>query len=198
MKQFKLVVFLLVGFFALNSHAQVKTKPVAGSDSEVKITEKTQITFKNAVHDFGAINEGDTVETTFEYTNTGNAPLQIQNIKASCGCTIPSNWSREPLQPGDSGSFTVKFNSNNKPNRQQKKISIICNTKKGNEYVTIKAQVAPDPEKEVLRVERRKVVLQKRKERLAKEKAAVEAKRMEGRKEKIKMENDKKGESDKK
>lgn len=191
MKQFKLVLSLLISVVALNLYAQEVKK-----SETVVIEEKAKISFENATHDFGNINEGDTVETTFEYTNSGNAPLVIKNIKASCGCTIPSNWSKEPIQPGDSGSFTVKFNSNNKPNRQQKKISIICNTARGMEYVTIKAQVKPDPEKEILRVERRKVVLQQRKEKAEKEKAALKAKSMEGRQEKMKMDN--KGDSFKK
>lgn len=175
MKQFKLVLTLLISVVAINFQAQVATK--SGVTSE----EKPQITFKNVTHDFGNINEGDSVETTFEYTNTGNADLKITNIKASCGCTIPSNWSKDPIPPGESGSFTVKFNSKNKPNRQQKRISIICNTEKGSEFVTIKAQVKPDPEKEALRAERRKVVLEQRKERLAKEKAEKLAKQKKSR-----------------
>lgn len=186
MRQFKLVLTLLISAVAINFQAQEATK------SDVTSEEKPQITFKNETHDFGNINEGDTVEATFEFTNTGNADLKITNIKASCGCTIPSNWSKEPIQPGESGSFTVKFNSKNKPNRQQKRISIVCNTEKGSEFVTIKAQVKPDPEKEALRAERRKVVLKERKERLAKEKAEQLAKQRENRKRDDKVEPNKK------
>jgi len=154
MKQIKLVLSLLVSVFVLNLYAQGVVK------------EKTEISFKKMVHDFGNINEGDTVETTFEYTNTGNFPLLVTKIKASCGCTIPSNWSKEPLAAGETASFTVKFNSRNKPNRQSKRISILCNTEKGNEYVTIKAQVKPDPALEAVRAERKA----KRKAQIAKDK----------------------------
>ncbi len=159
MKQIKLVLSLVISVVAFNLHAQ----DVANA--------KTEITFKKMVHDFGNINEGDVVETTFEYTNTGTAPLYVTKIKASCGCTIPSNWSKEPLKPGDTGFFTVKFNSRNKPNRQSKRISILANTAKGNEYVTIKAQVKPDPKMEAIRAER----LAKRKAQYEKDKKAKEA-----------------------
>lgn len=163
MKQFKIVLSLLISIAVFNVQAQIS------SDTPVKKT--TEITFEESVHDFGDINEGDVVEATFKYTNTGNSPLYITKIKASCGCTIPSNWSREALQPGETGSFLVKFNSKNKPNRQSKRISILCNSAKGNEYVTIKAQVTPDPALEAVRAER----AAKRKARILEDKKAKKA-----------------------
>jgi len=147
MKQIKIVLSLLISITVFNLQAQISS-----NDAAVKKT--TDISFEKTVHDFGDINEGDIVETTFKYTNTGDAPLYVTKIKASCGCTIPSNWSKEAIQPGDSSSFLVKFNSKNKPNRQSKRISILCNSTKGMEYVTIKAQVKPDPALEEMRAKR--------------------------------------------
>ena len=84
------------------------------------------------------------VETEFNYTNTGDAPLVITDIKSSCGCTVPKDWSREPLAPGASGKFSVKFNGSG-ANKVTKTITVTANTEKGSEIVKISAFVKPEP-----------------------------------------------------
>ncbi|MGB5418602.1 DUF1573 domain-containing protein [Algibacter sp.] len=106
------------------------------------------IEFDKTDHDFGEIEAKAAVETTFKYTNTGDAPLVITDIKSSCGCTVPQNWSREPLLPGDSGEFSVKFNGSG-ANKITKTITVTANTEKGAEVVKITAFVKPDPNKVV-------------------------------------------------
>ncbi|WP_223034008.1 DUF1573 domain-containing protein [Hanstruepera marina] len=103
------------------------------------------ITFDKTEHDFGEIEAKTAVETVFSYTNTGDAPLVITDIKSSCGCTVPQDWSKEPLAPGDSGSFTVKFNGSGK-NKVSKTVTVTANTEKGKETVKITAFVKPDPD----------------------------------------------------
>jgi hypothetical protein len=53
----------------------------------------------------------------FEFTNTGDAPLIIKDVKSSCGCTVPS-WPKEPIAPGKSGKIEVKYNMNPGPIRK--------------------------------------------------------------------------------
>jgi len=55
--------------------------------------------FEMIDHDFGTINEGDVVEYTYKFKNTGEAPLIIQGAQGSCGCTVPE-WSKEPVPVG--------------------------------------------------------------------------------------------------
>ncbi len=100
--------------------------------------------FEKKEHDFGEIEKGTKVETVFSYKNTGEAPLVITDIKSSCGCTIPKDWSREPLAAGGSGKFTVKFNGSG-TNKITKTITVTANTEKGSEIVKITAFVKPDP-----------------------------------------------------
>jgi len=102
------------------------------------------ITFEETVHDFGEIENGTPVETVFSYTNTGNAPLVITDIKSTCGCTVPQNWSKEPLAPGSSANFTVKFNGKG-ANKVSKTITVTANTESGKETVKITAFIKPDP-----------------------------------------------------
>ena len=100
--------------------------------------------FEKSEHDFGEIESKQPVETVFKYKNTGEAPLVITNIKTSCVCTVPKDWSREPLAPGKEGKFTVKYNASGK-NKVSKTITITANTEKGTETVKITAFVKPDP-----------------------------------------------------
>jgi hypothetical protein len=99
------------------------------------------MTFENDKYDFGDINEGDVVETVFRFKNNGKVPLIITNARASCGCTIPE-YTDEPIMPGEEGEIKVKFNSNRKPGKQNKRVTITTNTKKGRELVYIMANVA--------------------------------------------------------
>ena len=113
---------------------------VAERDANAEGTPK--MTFAEEMHDFGTINEGDVVEHTFKFTNTGDAPLVITNAKGSCGCTVPS-WPKEAIAPGAEGEMTVKFNSRNKPNNQMKTVRITTNTASGQEMIKIQAFVNP-------------------------------------------------------
>ena len=102
------------------------------------------ITFDKSEHDFGEIMDGTPVETTFTYTNSGKAPLVVTDIKSTCGCTVPSGWTKDPLAPGESGEFTVKFNGKGNGNTS-KTVTITSNTEKGKETVKIRAFVKKDP-----------------------------------------------------
>ncbi|WP_100615086.1 DUF1573 domain-containing protein [Confluentibacter citreus] len=102
------------------------------------------ISFDETTHDFGEIEANQQVETVFKYKNTGDAPLVITDIKSSCGCTVPQDWSREPLAKGESGQFTVNFNGSGS-NKITKTITVTANTEKGIETVSITAFVKPNP-----------------------------------------------------
>ena len=94
------------------------------------------IKFDKTSHDFGTINNGVKQKTIFKYTNTGQSPLVISDIKSTCGCTVPTGWSRSPLMPNESAEFTVNFDGKG-ANKVTKTIMLTTNTKKGKEIVRI-------------------------------------------------------------
>src|SRR5690606_16557334 len=98
------------------------------------------IEFEKTSHDFGEIQANQQVETVFTYKNVGDAPLVITDIKSSCGCTVPEDWSKQPLAKGEIGHFTVKFNGSGS-NKITKTVTITANTEKGTENVSITAFV---------------------------------------------------------
>ncbi len=94
--------------------------------------------------DFGELQEGPQAEHIFEFKNTGNEPLIIQNVSASCGCTTPE-WQKEPVLPGKTGKITVHYNTQGRPGPFTKSIFITSNATKETERkeLYIKGSVKP-------------------------------------------------------
>jgi len=118
----------------VNALNDKKTLPNANSNTVKPVNQVpddtvnvAKIVFETPEHDFGSIKEGEQVEHTFKFKNTGVAPLIIESAKSTCGCTVPQ-WPKEPVAPGESGEVTVKYNSKNKSGLQTKPINIIANT----------------------------------------------------------------------
>lgn len=72
------------------------------------------LAFGSTTHDFGEIAEGDVATTTFTFTNESAAPVQLLEVRPSCGCTAP-DWSRAPVAPGETGTVTVAYDSAGRP-----------------------------------------------------------------------------------
>ena len=113
MKKLLMIAVLLVSASAAFAQSAKQNGPV--------------MTWDKNTHDFGSIVQGDVVEHTFKFTNTGNEPLIITNVQVSCGCTTPKGWPRDPVMPGGSGELTVAFNSTGKMGAQTKPVIIISN-----------------------------------------------------------------------
>jgi hypothetical protein len=80
-------------------------------------------------HNFGTFKE-EAGKQTFDFivTNSGNAPLVIQNIVASCGCTTPE-WTREPIPAGGKGKITTIYDPQSRPGQFDKTLSVYTNSK---------------------------------------------------------------------
>jgi hypothetical protein len=114
MKKYFLVLVVLV--IGLQAFAQEASKASGAI-----------ITFEKKTHDFGDIIEGDKVEETFHFANTGTEPLLITNVQVTCGCTTPKGWPRDPIMPGGKGEITIGFNSAHKSGRQNKVVTVVSN-----------------------------------------------------------------------
>ncbi len=100
------------------------------------------MTFEASEFDFGTIEQGAPQETTFVFTNTGNAPLIITNTAASCGCTVPQAPLNQPIAPGEKGEIKVNFNGSGS-GQVTKTVTVRANTATGAEMLRIKAFVNP-------------------------------------------------------
>ncbi|MGB0395522.1 MAG: DUF1573 domain-containing protein [Flavobacteriaceae bacterium] len=69
------------------------------------------ISFEMETIDYGEITKGSDGFRTFTFENTGDAPLEIQGVRSSCGCTIPKK-PEAPIAPGEKGEITVRYDTN--------------------------------------------------------------------------------------
>ena len=69
------------------------------------------ISFETDTIDYGEILKGSDGVRTFIFENIGDAPIEIQSVKSSCGCTIPKK-PKGPIAPGEKGEIQVKYDTN--------------------------------------------------------------------------------------
>lgn len=138
MKKTILLLALFVGFGTL---ASAQDKVELSTDATPKIE------FEKKTHDFGTFEEGTQATVTFTFKNTGNAPLVLNSVRASCGCTTPK-WTKEPIAPGEEGTVTAIYNSKGRVGNFTKTITVTHNGEGGTVYLTIRGVVtkaAEDP-----------------------------------------------------
>jgi hypothetical protein len=85
-----------------------------------------KLSFDRSTHNFGTINQGDTVSTNFVMTNSGKTDLIIYKTKASCGCTT-SEPEKMLLKPGENTNLKVTFNSAGKSGQHAKSVTVYSN-----------------------------------------------------------------------
>lgn len=80
------------------------------AQQERKVKANAEMAFEKLSHDYGSIVYAANGGYDFKFKNNSQKPIVVTNVKSSCGCTVPS-WPKEPIQPGESGKITVKYNT---------------------------------------------------------------------------------------
>lgn len=124
------IVLLFVGLLALTVKAQDKS---------------AEIEFKSETIDYGEIAKGSDGVRIFEFTNTGDAPLVISDVKSSCGCTIPKKPDA-PILPGKTGEIQVKYDTN-RVGPIRKAITVTSNAATPTKVLKIKGTVLSEDSK---------------------------------------------------
>ena len=106
----------------------------------VSAQEKAEIQFKEETIDYGKISRGSDGVRVFEFTNTGDAPLVITNVRSSCGCTIPKK-PEEPILPGQTGQIEVKYDTNRAAGPFRKAITVSSNANIPTKILKIKGEL---------------------------------------------------------
>ena len=90
-------------------------------------------------HDFGKIKQGVPVMYEFSFTNSGEVPLIISTVQASCGCTV-TEYTKQPIEAGEKGFVKATFNAAN-AGQFTKTVTVNANTEDGIARLTIKGEV---------------------------------------------------------
>ncbi len=96
--------------------------------------------WKEQVHDFGVVIQGERVSYSFTFKNIGKSNLIISSVHASCGCTVPK-YDTKPIAPGESGQVEVVFDSSGRTGLQNKTITVLSNTQPSTVELHFSAEV---------------------------------------------------------
>lgn len=112
-----------------------------GNNNEFKnITlDGSEVLWEADSHNFGEIPQNKPVSVDFKFTNTGDSPLVITEVKTSCGCTA-SNYPKTAIQPGETSKITVDYNAK-KLGTFSKTISVFTNADEQTKTLYIKGTV---------------------------------------------------------
>ncbi|TYP90905.1 uncharacterized protein DUF1573 [Sphingobacterium allocomposti] len=95
--------------------------------------------FEKETHDFGNIPHNKPATFDFKFTNAGDAPIIISEVKPSCGCSV-AEFTKTPVKPGESGTVTVTYNAAAK-GPFTKQFTVKSNTKTPVKTLTVKGNV---------------------------------------------------------
>lgn len=113
--------------------------------STMKAQDTPKFEFKTEVIDYGDIEKGSDGIKIFQFKNVGTAPLIIENVYSSCGCTVPT-WTKAAIAPGKSGEIQVKYDTN-RVGPIRRTITIYSNADEPTKAVKIKGRVLDPSEK---------------------------------------------------
>lgn len=99
---------------------------------EIKFDEKTK--------KFEKTKAGEILKFDYSFTNTGDHPLIISEVKVTCGCTKPE-FPQEPVKPGETGIIKVSFDTKGKIGYQDRILEVISNAKNSPEKIRFKGVV---------------------------------------------------------
>lgn len=127
----KKILIILAAVISIAACKQRDTKS-AGEKTVNPIEDSTNFTtlqwIDSTYQELGTVKEGPEVEIAYKFKNTGDKPLIISDVHASCGCTIPEK-PKEPFDPGQEGTIKAKFTTTGHVGNNEKTITVVANTK---------------------------------------------------------------------
>lgn len=128
----KILLVICCGLILLSCDFRRKDKI---ADDSAKLTEQalkdsTTVLIIDSSYNFGTVTDGEKVEYSYRFKNTGTKPLVIINATASCGCTVPQK-PEKPILPGETGFIKVVFDSKGRVGQAHKTITVTSNSNPG-------------------------------------------------------------------
>ncbi len=127
--------YLPVLFFFIGRHPALSppatnndNKAAAATPAANAVMDSTTIKWLDSSKDFGKIEEGQKLEVSFRFRNTGDKPLIVDHVQPSCGCTV-ADQSKEPVAPGAEGLVKATFNSEGHMGINHKTLFVYSNAK---------------------------------------------------------------------
>jgi Protein of unknown function (DUF1573) len=124
----KYILFLLVTLILISCDVRRKDKIAddVATQTAQALKDSTTVQIIDSAYNFGKVTDGEKVEYSYRFKNTGTKPLVIVNASASCGCTVPQK-PEKPVLPGETGFIKVVFDSKGRVGNAHKTITVISN-----------------------------------------------------------------------
>ncbi|HEY9008544.1 MAG TPA: DUF1573 domain-containing protein [Ohtaekwangia sp.] len=132
----KKVSLIILGLVCVTA---VIAQTLASNESPVNPLRTAAFAWTQTTFDFGKIKVNAPVTHEFKFTNSGDAPLIITSVQASCGCTV-AEYSKDPIPSGAQGFVKATYNAA-KVGVFAKTVTINSNTEDGVVLLTIKGEV---------------------------------------------------------
>jgi hypothetical protein len=138
MKKTALIALALLSLAACKEMDKKSTPVESMSKEEIQkaVTDTTNFTtlvwIDSVIQPLGKLKKDKDIEITWRFKNTGDKNLIIENVTASCGCTIPEK-PEQPFAPGQEGVIKAKFNGSGSGSIT-KQVHVIANTKPAKEH----------------------------------------------------------------
>jgi hypothetical protein len=119
-------LFLTCIIFSCNIRNTKNKADLQAANPAPHFTDSTTVQMIDSAYNFGKVSDGEKVEYSYRFRNTGKNPLIVSSAVASCGCTVPEK-PEEPIKPGETGFLKVVFNSKGRVGEVHKEITVTSN-----------------------------------------------------------------------
>ncbi|MBN2590410.1 MAG: DUF1573 domain-containing protein [Sedimentisphaerales bacterium] len=107
----------------------VLTLEIPDNSDIIKLSEKGEtIYIQKPIWDLGKSPSGKTYNHSFTLINAGKEPLEILDVKTSCGCTVPE-YTKSPIPPGSKSELNVTMYSEGRSGPYSGQIIVKTNSK---------------------------------------------------------------------
>lgn len=130
MKQILFSLLLTLSIISCDVRRKDKIADDNATQTALALKDSTTVQIIDSSYNFKTVTDGEKVQYSYRFKNTGTKPLVIVNASASCGCTVPQK-PEKPILPGEIGFIKIVFDSKGRVGTAHKTITVESNAKPG-------------------------------------------------------------------
>ncbi len=120
------------------------------SQADNKNGPRPEASFQDTVWAIGVVAEGTVKRHTFKLKNTGDAPLLLADVSASCGCTVAHEWPKGPIAPGEEVGIGLVYDSRGRAGEITSTVMVVTNAYPSTTTLTLAGRVLGPEDNQVI------------------------------------------------
>ena len=125
-KKYFLFLLVMVTMLSCDNRRKDKIADDAATKTALALKDSTTVQIIDTAYNFGKVTDGEKVQYSYRFKNTGTKPLVIVEASSTCGCTVPEK-PEKPIMPGETGFIKIVFDSKGRVGTTHKLIKVISN-----------------------------------------------------------------------